>query len=210
MKHKIIILANSRKMGHRCIVGLDIRTGKWLRPCYGEGDEGIPWNVRQINGQEPQLLDVVEIPLGSDGPHLDYQPENRYLLDGSWSKVDTVKPGQIFKYCEEDELLLHNADRRIHMDRLLSLPSNDRKSLCLIKVHVNFSTEEDVHRRKRVNASFRYSAYEYRIPVTDYEFERQFPADKTAEADCLLTISLGQPFKSDNCCYKFVAGVIEL
>ena len=187
-----------------------MRTGKWLRPCQGDGDKGIPWNVRQINGQEPQLLDVVEIPLGNDGPHLEYQPENRYLLDGSWSKVDTIKPDQIFKYCEEGELLLHNADRRIHMDKLLSLPPNDRKSLGLIKVHANFFAGEDVLGRKRVNASFRYSASGYCIPVTDYEFARQFPADETAEADCLLTVSLGKPYKIDNCCYKFVAGVIEL
>lgn len=210
MKHKVLILANSRKMGHRCIAGIDMRTGKWLRPCHGEGDEGIPRSVRQINGQEPKLLDVVEIPLKSDGPHLDYQPENRYLLDGSWNKVGTVEPDEIFKYCEEDELLLHNVDRRIHMDRLLSLPPEERKSLCLIKAHVNFFTESDIRGRKRVNASFGYSALQYCIPVTDYEFERQFPANEAAETDCILTISLGQPFKVDNCCYKFVAGVVEL
>jgi hypothetical protein len=210
MKHRIVILANSRKMGNRCIAGLDVRTGKWLRPCYGDGNEGIPRNVRLINGQEPQLLDVVEIPLGIDGPNLDYQPENRYLLDGPWNKVGTVEPSQIFKFCEKDELLLHNADRKIHVDKLLSLPPNDRRSLTLIKVHVNFSTGADIHRRMRVNASFGHGAIEYCIPVTDYEFRRRYPPYETSEADCILTISLGQPFENDNCCYKFVAGVITL
>lgn len=188
-----------------------MRTGKWLRPCYGDGDDGIPWSIRQIDGQEPQLLDVVEIPMGGDGPKLKYQPENHYLLDGTWGKVGTVSPNQILHYCEQDKLLLHNADRRIHMDKLLNLPEKDRKSLCLIRAHVNFFTDSDVYRRKRVNASFSYGSHEYCLMVTDYEYWRQFPARETAEADCLLTVSLGLPFiEVDNCCYKLVAGVIEL
>ena len=187
-----------------------MQTGKWLRPCCGEGAAGVPWEVRQIKGNEPQLMDVVEISLQSKGPNLGYQPENRYLFNGSWTKVGTLKPKQLIKYCEKGGFLLHNTDRRIHVKYLLRLPTNDRKSLCLIKAHVNFSTEANIHGHKRVNASFGYGSHEYCIPVTDYEFERQFPAYETAEGDFILTISLGQPFDRDNYCYKFAAGVIEL
>jgi len=210
LKHEIIILANSRKIGNRCIAGIDRRTGEWLRPCYGEGHEGIPCHVRQINGQEPQLLDVVEISMKSRGPNLEYQPENRYLSNKPWEKIGVVEAKHLFKYCEKGKFLLHNTDRRIHMDELLSLPAEDRKSLCLVKAHVNFFTELDVYGRKRVNASFNFGSHEYCLQVTDYEYWSQFPAHETAKADCLLTISLGLPFEVDNCCYKLVAGVIEL
>ncbi|MFP3975162.1 MAG: dual OB domain-containing protein [Dehalococcoidia bacterium] len=48
------------------------------------------------------------------------------------------------------------------------------------------------------------------MPVTDYDFYRDFPLDQTAEADCIMTISLGKPYEVDNYCYKFVAGIMKL
>lgn len=209
MKRQIVILANSRKMGNRCIAGIDMRTGEWMRPCFGSGDEGVPWNVRQVEEREPELLEVLAIPLANDGPHRDCQPENHLLLDGPWGKVGRVEASQILKYCDEDELLLHNADKRIHVNNLLKIPAAERKSLCLVRAHVKFFTE-GTYKGKKVNASFLYGSHKYCLPVTDYEFERKFPAYSTAEADCIMTISLGSPYDRDNCCYKFVAGVIEL
>jgi len=69
MERTIIVLANSRKMTNRCIAGIDVSTKEWIRPCYESGESGIPWTVRQINGEEPQLLDIIKISVKKVGPH---------------------------------------------------------------------------------------------------------------------------------------------
>jgi len=38
---------------------------------YETGDQGVPWSVRQVDGAEPSLLDIVSISVASDGPHRD-------------------------------------------------------------------------------------------------------------------------------------------
>jgi hypothetical protein len=61
----IICLANSRKRSGRCVAGKEIVAGKiggWIRPISarpaGELSEG---ERRLDNGQEPKLLDVIQI-----------------------------------------------------------------------------------------------------------------------------------------------------
>jgi hypothetical protein len=126
-KH-LIILANSRKKGNRCIAGIDTATGEWIRPVYEDGDQGVPWNVRQVDGKEPRLLDILSIPLASDGPHRDIQPENRSILKGAWKKVGQATPQQVAQYCQSAGLVLHNADRRIHIATLRQIREANRKS----------------------------------------------------------------------------------
>jgi len=210
MRRNLIIMANSRKMGNRCIAGIDADSGEWVRPVYGAGDQGVPWDVRQVQGAEPRLLDIVSIPLASDGPHRDIQPENCRILEGPWKRIGEATVQQVAKYCQRGGLILHNTERWIHIDQLCQVAAKDRRSLCLIRASVAFSTGPSPRGGERVWASFRHGGNQYRITVTDYEFEHAFPAHGTREVKCLLTVSLGTPYERDNCCYKFVAGVIEL
>jgi len=158
---------------------------------------------------EPCLLDVVSIPLADDGPHRDIQPENRRILEGPWQPRGRARSEKVIRYCQTRGLILHNADRRIHVDQLRKVADEDRHSLCLIRATVTFYTDATRKGRKRVWASFAFDGNPYRIPVTDYKFEHDFPPYSTRKADCLLTLSLGLPYEGDNC-YKFVAGVLEL
>ena len=210
MRQNIIILANSRKMGNRCIAGIDSDTGTWIRPVYGTGENGVPPSVRQINGQEPDLLDIISIPLSKKGPHREIQPENRKILRGPWKKEGNFKPGRLTRYCQRKGPILYNSDRRIKADAIRDIPMGKRKSLCLIKADVSFYTEATISRKKRVIANFLHDGIEYFIPVTDFNFERDFPAYGRLKTSCLLTLSLGMPYELDGYCYKFVAGVLEL
>ena len=210
MRHNIIILANSRKMRNRCIAGVDVQNGAWVRPCFETGEEGIPWSIRKIDNAEPQLLDIIAIPLANDGPHRDIQPENRSLSEGVWEKVDRTTIKQVLKYRQKSGTILHNTERRIHISKLQTVHERERKSLCMIQTNVVFTTEASFTGKKRVVAAFEHYGVKYRIPVTDYEFEHAFPPYNTREAECLLTVSLGMPYEMDNYCYKLVAGVIEL
>jgi hypothetical protein len=60
---KIICLANSKKNGNRCIAGIDICTGKWVRPISNLKDGGVTKDLCSIDNQEPQPLDILDIPL---------------------------------------------------------------------------------------------------------------------------------------------------
>lgn len=80
---RIICLANSWKLKERCIAGLDLATGKWIRPVcdslYPE-DGRVPSFVRAIEGREPELLDILQIPLAKTGPDFDFECENLSIL----------------------------------------------------------------------------------------------------------------------------------
>ncbi|EDZ93159.1 hypothetical protein AmaxDRAFT_4043, partial [Limnospira maxima CS-328] len=45
MMSKLICLANSRKNNDRCIAGIEISTGKWVRPVTRLDDGRIPVNM---------------------------------------------------------------------------------------------------------------------------------------------------------------------
>lgn len=115
-------------MGNRCIAGIDAQTGDWVRPCFGTGGEGVPWSVRRVDDAEPHLLEIVGIPLASDGPHRDIQPENCSILEGAWMKMGKTAVDQVAKYCQKSGLILHNTDRRIHVNQLRQVAAKDRKS----------------------------------------------------------------------------------
>jgi len=79
---RIICLANSYKHNERCIAGIDIESGAWVRLVSNRKDRAIAGTMRLINGKEPQLLDILEIPLENHGPDEGCQPENRLLKPG--------------------------------------------------------------------------------------------------------------------------------
>ena len=85
---RIVCLANSKKGAQRCIAGMDVDTKLWVRPIRRAGQKGsIDMITRSINGKEPQLLDVLKIPLQQDGNDYGCQPENRWLAEGPWRKI---------------------------------------------------------------------------------------------------------------------------
>jgi len=85
---RIICLANSYKPQGRCIAGIDIDINEWVRPVSRRTkaihDERF---IDGITGNEPDLLDLLEIPIGEEAPDQGCQPENRYLNNGVWRRI---------------------------------------------------------------------------------------------------------------------------
>jgi hypothetical protein len=89
---KIILLANSYKHQGRCIAGIELDTNRWIRPV--SANNSAIYNERfidGISGNEPELLDILEIPVSDTGPDKGCQPENRLLTKGIWEKVGREK-----------------------------------------------------------------------------------------------------------------------
>lgn len=103
---EIIILANSWRPGGRCIAGINVNTGKWVRPIPMGNTHAIPENKVLNFG----LLDVIGMPLSGKKPKPTekYQMENEYISSLNWEKIGKKKIVEIKKYCENEGLILHS------------------------------------------------------------------------------------------------------
>jgi len=216
---RIICLANSRKLGGRCVAGIRVDGGGWVRPVSKLPDGTL--NAAQYtldDGSVPQLLDIMEI--GVDGPRpADRQPEN-WLIDGMpWRLLR--RPGTeeeisvIWDHVIEDPLLFGNRGDRV--------PENQdvEYSLALVKVRgLRWRITTNIRGERQTRTLFTLGDVQYDLVVTDCVIEQNLnglgygihPVNSapgfTPKQEVLLTISLGEPL--EGYCYKLVAGVIPL
>lgn len=204
---RIVCLANSFKRGGRCVAGIDLETNKWIRPI-GRGYEGAIGRERLIDGTEPKLLDILDIPIGGNADDLGCQPENRVLRPGPWRKVGEIEENDVRQYIEETDRLLHNFDKNVPSSEFESnIQKTEWKSLQLIHVtNARFSE----NRWGKTECNFFYSGHWYLLKARCPEAEQYIGS----KADYILTVSLAGPFKREQqdelCCWKIVAGVIRL
>lgn len=132
---KIICLANSWKLEERCIAGIDIDTGKWIRPVcdtqYPE-DGRVPRSVRLVQNREPELLDILEIPIAETGNDFGFECENRSVLPGQWNYLDKAKLADVLKYCGNFPYILHNSWKYVNPSFLQKLPFHQRHTIQLV------------------------------------------------------------------------------
>src|SRR6266850_2762792 len=66
----LICLANSNKMGGRCIAGLRTDGGGWVRPIASETEHGQLYfrHFKLDDGSEPKVLDVIRVDLARAAP----------------------------------------------------------------------------------------------------------------------------------------------
>jgi len=212
---RIICLANSEKLSGRCIAGIEIGTGTWVRPVSLCRD--TIYNERFIDGKlgrEPQLLDLVEIPIESQAPDKGCQPENRYLGKGNWRLIRRLSVSDIFEYIENEKYLLHNKDKKVDPEIFNTLPKHQWRSLQLISVTKPCFKPNPWNDRKHPICTFVYSEYTYELKITDPIIIHKIKNDAKISEKCLFTVSMATPFKSPSYekpyCWKMVAGVIEL
>ena len=213
MKQHVVILANSIRPGGRCVAGISLKTGKWVRPVSREDDRAVP-NVPSI--RRLRLLDIVEVPLAQDKPTpIDrYQIENRFVDTWDWPRIFTCPIEDVLKYCEKNEVILHTNNDRVDTSYLDTLPDNEWKSLELVKARATFSM--DVWEKNRWRVEFQDgTGHCLSLKVTDPGICNKLNRGVDVARKCLLTVSLAGPWappdgSQPERCYKLVAGVIEI
>jgi hypothetical protein len=212
---RIVCLANSYKGGgKRCIAGIDIKTGEWVRPISRGAEKAVDWNIRKVDEAEPEILDILDIPLEDSRTNEEYQPENRFLTLGKWRKISRLDPQDLLKYCEDDNVILHNHEGYVLPELLSEKASSERKSLQLIH-SVNVKFNRDLYDSRKWRVVFQYGRKNYLdLKLTDVVLSDRLRKNEKISNECILTISLATPWKRDDKtperCYKMVAGVIEL
>jgi len=217
---RIICLANSWKLEERCIAGIVIDSGKWIRPVcdslYPE-DGRVPRPIRLIGGREPELLDILEIPLADTGNDFGFECENLSILTGRWQCLGKVKPTDLLKYCSSFPYILHNSWKYVNPSYLQSLPFHQRRTLQLVQV-VSFSVERRTN--SKGNSEWRgtiQASNGQRLvgaKITDPVFVNKLETGHQPKNNCLITVSLGIPWAppewdGEDPCWKLIAGVIE-
>ena len=218
---RIVCLANSRKLNERCIAGLEFIAGKppaWIRPVGAREHQEVAVRERRYsNGGEPRLLDIIDVPLVRHLPR-DYQTEN-WLLDYRfyWKKVGVCSWSDLKKVAEStgplwvNEISTYNGTN----DQVpLSQLTTETRSLKLIhvgKVRLRVFTPGTKFgdSRRRVQASFQFVGVDYALWVTDPCIEQALLRKDDGIyhlEECLLTISLGEPFKEH--AQKLVAAIV--
>jgi hypothetical protein len=209
---RIVCLANSYKYNERCIAGIDIETGEWIRPVSKREDRAITQTVRTINGKEPQILDILEIPFGDSGPDEGCQPENRLLNDGSWMKTGRIEPKDLLEYTDNSAVILHNHLDFVPASLFSKIPRDQWKSLQLVlNLRVKFKRDQRNKWRAYIQDGERYTLG---LKITDPVVLDRLERGEKISSNCILTISLATPWSPDKKtperCYKLVAGVVEI
>jgi hypothetical protein len=211
---RIICLANSYKHGGRCIAGIDIDTGRWIRPVPNTTNRAVTAAMRLIDGTEPEILDIIEIPLEMSGPDEGCQPENRLLKPGRWTRIGRITGHDLLKYCEDDSVILHNHQEYVVPEYFSQLPMYKWCSLQL--VHSTIVGFRSAFKPNQWRVVFQYGkGHTLDLKLTDPFISEKLKRQETISTNCILTVSLATPWSppysnQPKRCYKMIAGIVEL
>jgi hypothetical protein len=219
---RIVCLANSRKVGGRCVAGRErtgSQVGAWIRPVSGRPHEEVSEEERQYaDGSDPKVLDVVDIPLIAARPRT-WQQEN-WLLDPNaywvrrgrvgWQDLAALAdaPAQLWRNGFSTYHGLHDRvplDQATGLTTSLHLLRTDRVTLSVFAPGAAFGDP-----KRKVYGRFRHAGTEYRLRVTDPVYERAYLAQSDGDyhlSESYLTVSLGEPW--EGFAYKLIAAIIE-
>ena len=143
METTVLCLANSKKEGERCIAGIDVRTGQWVRPISRHSPKGeVSLRERQVDGQEPQPLDLIQMDLAHEGPTgFDYchAKENRWIEPTPWTKSGMAGARDLHRYLCQTDRILHSHAKYTHPDVIEAKPLAERTTLELRQLqHLEF------------------------------------------------------------------------
>lgn len=222
---RILCLANSRKLGDRCVAGREVldngQLGGWIRPISSRSDEGVSLlEQRYSSGAQPEVLDVMNVPLLQARP-AGCQTEN-WLIDPArqWTKDDEVDWPLISTWAENPDVLFANAGST-YAGQNDEIPNTTAEglpnSLVLVQVPtLSIRVYAGYGGAPKLQAQFQYKGFPYWLGITDPLIEAEFYPKGLGMypvGPSLLCISLSMPFTKTNgdgeYRYKLVAAIIR-
>ena len=219
---EIVCLANSEKHGNRCVAGVRLDTGGWIRPVSNDAGAGLlETQYTTASGHHPEPLDIIRVQL--DHQRAKYnQPENWVISAEPWELIETDLHDQAL-------LAINTALQRegyILYDGSHSIPKHDLTNMPVFRSLTLLSpTDPEFHVREKNNGTFQprttfeFDGNRYDFPITDPGWRRQaqtkgmdgLPSAEhvSPNEEILFTISLGEATKEGRC-FKIVAAVFTL
>jgi hypothetical protein len=195
METIVLCLANSKKLNERCVAGIDVRTGDWVRPVSRSGDHGaVPFEERQIDRSEPQLLDLIAMDLAHEGPtgfEYCHARENRWIEPSPWRRIGRANAADLGRYCSTEGIILHSGSKFTRPDVIHAKPLAQRHTLELRWVNQLRLRHDGRKWRCSFVAHPEIAAND--IPVTDPELLEDLKNGKDVPVKGFAVISLGVP-----------------
>ena len=203
---RVIIMTESSKFSGKCVAGVDVSNGKWVRlVSHDEETHGAISNDDLIcrDGRRCGLLDIVKVPTIKECGN-DIQPENVLIDERRYIEIEG-------KATIQDVLKIHPAEVRNDILGNKYPYITDRKvadvgySLTLVQVdNLTITQETNPSGKPKTKAAFTYQWDDYQnMSVTDPKFYSVPSGTKYGRA--ILVASIGTPF--NNRYYKFIAAV---
>lgn len=216
-----VCLANSRKNSGRCLAGKAFVNGsysKWIRPVTEHSHEELHTHEHCLQtGEDSSILDILEIRL-LEPKKKQHQQEN-WLMDVSvpLKKQGTLSLEEAYRIIDTPSNLWGiGSSTKSGLNN--SVPESKIQefstSLYLIEVknfNLQIIEESFTYTRKVMVGNFSYNGIDYKLKITDPEFEHKFidrPLGDYVIERTLLTISLGGNFNGSY--YKLIAGIIPI
>ena len=216
---EMIVLANSRKMGGRCVAGISRGSGGWVRPVSSRPEGELAPTDCAVEGRPPRVLEIVRF--SHQGLLNDpAQPENVLIDDDRWELVGEVGAEEAYDllcpYLETGPGLLGGTDKGVP-DAVAQ--QGVEASLCLVEPDsIQFVSEEPFRpwKPRKARAVFELASRWYDLGITDSvvaprlrraQYGSYCAADLgfSTPAHTLLTVSMTEPL--DGTRWKLAAAV---
>lgn len=225
----MICLANSNKLGGRCIAGIELNDHlkpiQWIRLIGNDHPNGLTVDdYRYHNYQRPNVFDVVRVPIIEHQPS-SYHVENwlintSYYWDkrGEWDVSTTIK--NLSTYIYDGPLWVNGYSSSTGTNNRIpeSLFGSLKNSLQIILADdVTLLTRSGVDANgtayRRLDVNFVLGRHEYMLRVTEPQMRKEYANSDDGLHSfplgrCLMTISLGEPYKGF--AYKLAAHIEPL
>ncbi len=218
---RMVCLANSEKHGERCLAGVRVDTGGWLRPVSDDDGSGLlEIQYETASGHHPAPLDIISVKLDRQRPKY-HQPENWVISGESWELIDTELSHQaelaLNVALQREGAILCNTDSKIPKHELKDIPV--LQSLTLVSPsNPEFYVHEKDDGKDQPRTTFDFDGHEYDFPITDPRWRQRAQQDGRGslpsaemvddDKEILFTISLGEAHEGN--CYKIVAAVFAI
>ncbi len=216
-------MAHSKKYSQRCVAGLLLGSGKWIRPISREKHgELSPEQVKLSNDGAPQLFDVVSASLAQHVP-VKNQPENWRIQNSPWKLVCRPAPAENSSLLKaalfRGSVLFGNTTDRVAYRTFDAAPSAE--SLVVAKpVQPNWIVKRTLTWKKQLRVKFHLGSVPYDLAVTDIPYDDmlkdmelgEYSSEQLGilnENTLYFTMSLGEPL-DNGYCFKLVAAVLQL
>lgn len=207
---KIICLANSYKHKGRCIAGIDLQSGRWIRPISDLESGKISEDNPHINVKNIQLLDIVDIPINST-EKLGHEIENYRYHNDFWQVMDKAKITDLFPHCESS-LLYPEFERCIPFNYFEHQSSV--RTLQLIEVKSLYCYRNGYGKPKVRILDKEYGISDVELSITDPIILERLNDQHSFTCHGLVCLSFAQPWRKyeweELMCYRLVAGVVEI
>jgi hypothetical protein len=204
MNIELLILANSRKLGARCIAGIDINEKKNEKKNFFRIVKPFDNPIPNEEGYRYAIMNVVEFSgVMPEKSKYNYHSENITYDEGII--VGALNGYKITNFLQNPEDIFGEGNY-IPYEEAQRLDH----SLIFVRVYDFKMYVSEYQGKKKIRCAYDYNGIRYYdMPVTDVSKEEridEIPTRGEKHRSALITVSLGEPYMGN--AYKLVAGIL--